>query len=347
MSQDEGTAVVAQDVAVDEVELGSAPSKKQLQKKERALAGALAGELSGELARLGSAVLDQSGGGTPAQRAWAKQKRRDLRQLTAKVADPGVPLEERLRLLQRALASEVEAHIAMEQRALAAEARTAAAKQQADADVAKANASAADSRELTLKLERLCRQMQEQLRVANEASGGWQKRYQLMERQVDALKEITSVSKQQHEALETRNAVLEKANESLRQQAEDLAERMGKHQQHLSAFEDIKAQIQEHGKMFETFDSMKDLLKRQSDEHTLLTTHLESKQQEVSELRDALEKAKQVIELQDATNKQARAEYDRQAKEYTQSVKNAKKGTPREALSAHPHPAPPSQYPAP
>jgi hypothetical protein len=57
-----------------------------------------------------------------------------------------------------------------------------------------ANASAADSRELTLKLERLCRQMQEQLRVANEASGGWQKRYQLMERQVDALKEITSVS---------------------------------------------------------------------------------------------------------------------------------------------------------
>jgi hypothetical protein len=34
MSQDEGTAVVAQDVAVDEVELGSAPSKKQLQKKE-------------------------------------------------------------------------------------------------------------------------------------------------------------------------------------------------------------------------------------------------------------------------------------------------------------------------
>ncbi|KAI8467032.1 MAG: hypothetical protein J3K34DRAFT_45809 [Monoraphidium minutum] len=143
----------------------SAPSKKQQQKKERAAAAALAGTLADELAAAASGV-DQALSGTAAQRAWAKQKRKELRQLTTTVADPATPLEERLRLLQRALAAEVEGRVAAEQRALAADAKSAGARQAAEGDAARARQLAAEQGELSRKLEQLARSQAEQLRLS-------------------------------------------------------------------------------------------------------------------------------------------------------------------------------------
>ena len=52
------------------------------------------------------------------------------------VADASMPLEERVRQLQRALVAEAEAHIATEQRALAEQERAAVSKQAVERDLA-------------------------------------------------------------------------------------------------------------------------------------------------------------------------------------------------------------------
>lgn len=53
-------------------------------RRQRALAATLAGELSSEMGRVIDTV-DQGLSGTPAQRSWAKQRRKDVKQLLAKV----------------------------------------------------------------------------------------------------------------------------------------------------------------------------------------------------------------------------------------------------------------------
>lgn len=300
-------------------------------KKERALASGLAGELASELGKVASTV-DQHLAGGPLQRTWAKQRRKELRQLIAKAADAGQPLEERVRLLQRALVSEVEGHIAAEHRVLEVEEQAQAAAKNADASVRSAEAVAAKNAHLCTKMDKLCRELQAQLKASTDAQNAWELRCQQSEARFESFREAlqslqqsVDESAQAREAVMQENIALRKANQLLEEKAAALLSYQDQDKDRLAALEDLKDKIEAQAKAHEGLQEMRELMEKQARDQQLLAGHLEVREREVEELRDALSKAKQVIDLQDQTYKSKAADFSKQAAEFTKAVKNAQK----------------------
>ncbi|GBF88251.1 hypothetical protein Rsub_00963 [Raphidocelis subcapitata] len=298
-----------------------APSARKQLKKERAAMAALAGELS---AGLGSAVasVDQHlGAQDPALRAWAKQRRKGLRELLATAADAGKPLEERVRVLQRALVSEVE-------NALAAEARS----QRAVAELVAAEDMVAKRTDLCTKLERVNAAQQAQLQATNAANEALAARCKESESRfedfrvlVENVQESVAESAEARDAIVRENNALRKTNEVLAAQNEALQKYTKEAEQRMGALDDLRDKIEAQAKAHEGLQDLRKLLEQQAADNALLAQQLEQRQKEVAELRGCLSKAQEVIKMQEDTYTKRREEFEQQVAGFQKGMKSANK----------------------